>query len=410
MLRRPVKSVRPLADLAGLAATLCLIAAPVFAVRAVSTAYQIEALGFQPGAEALSRTSAEIDRRIAGLIPRHEDRRLYWESRIAEALADDDFAAARGWLLAAPAVLKGETGEAIRAAAPADNEKARIEAALIQRRPERADEDRARTAPVAQVGRLFGAAAEGAITGRPDSPAHLAGAVTADFFVVGDIRDVVIQGGRWANGEEPDWFLLGISSAGLALTAATVATAGSTAPPKAGVSALKAAKRADALSPGLLRHFERSADAVLDASGLKAAGKAGRRSEDLIDGVRAAARSDAALKLSDDVAQVAAISKRVGPAGAMGFLETAESATDLRRARLVADAGGDRAIVLLKRAGPLALRAAKVGVKWSAALYAEIAGLVAAILGLIGSLAASLMRGFGRRGLKAYAATAKGAA
>jgi hypothetical protein len=95
--------------------------------------------------------------------------------------------------------------------------------------------------------------ASGFITGRPDDGASLAGTAAGDLFVFGDIRDAAREGGRWAAGGEPDKLVLGLASAGLAITAATYATAGLAAPVRAGLSVIKAARRTGRLGGNLVR-------------------------------------------------------------------------------------------------------------------------------------------------------------
>lgn len=59
---------------------------------------------------------------------------------------------------------------------------------------------------------------KGAALGHSDSLEGLLGAVAADFFIVGDIRDLVIQGARWAVDGECDEFLALLSALGVATT------------------------------------------------------------------------------------------------------------------------------------------------------------------------------------------------
>jgi len=66
--------------------------------------------------------------------------------------------------------------------------------------------------------------ATGLITGSADDVASLSGTVAGDLFVVGDIRDVVRES-KQVMGEATDRLVLGLASAGLAVTAATWATA-----------------------------------------------------------------------------------------------------------------------------------------------------------------------------------------
>ena len=58
----------------------------------------------------------------------------------------------------------------------------------------------------------------GALVGEGDSLEALIGAVAADMFVVGDVRDLVIQGGRLAVDGETDELILALSAVGLLTT------------------------------------------------------------------------------------------------------------------------------------------------------------------------------------------------
>jgi len=95
--------------------------------------------------------------------------------------------------------------------------------------------------------------ASGFVTGRPHDGASLAGTAVGDLFVFGDVRDAAREGSRWAKGEEPDKLILGLASAGIAITAATYATSGLTAPVRAGLSLMKAARRTGHLGGNLVR-------------------------------------------------------------------------------------------------------------------------------------------------------------
>jgi hypothetical protein len=68
--------------------------------------------------------------------------------------------------------------------------------------------------------RRLGDVGQGALTGTGDSVEALAGAVAADMFVFGDVRDLVIQGGRKIRGEDADEVIVALSAAGIALTLA----------------------------------------------------------------------------------------------------------------------------------------------------------------------------------------------
>ncbi|MBS0265493.1 MAG: hypothetical protein JSS02_26410 [Planctomycetes bacterium] len=96
----------------------------------------------------------------------------------------------------------------------------------------------------------------GALVGEGDSLEALVGAVGADMFVVGDVRDLVIQGGRLAVDGDSDELILALSAVGLLTTVM---------PEIDWVAAfLKVAKKGGALSKrmveGLVRLVRRATD------------------------------------------------------------------------------------------------------------------------------------------------------
>lgn len=86
---------------------------------------------------------------------------------------------------------------------------------------------------------------EGIIKGTSDEGIGQASALASDFLVVGDLRDLLIQGMHYKNDEEVDKFILSLSSLGLLATATTIYSLGATAPIRGTVSILKYGKRAN---------------------------------------------------------------------------------------------------------------------------------------------------------------------
>ena len=84
---------------------------------------------------------------------------------------------------------------------------------------------------------------EGFVTGQGDTNAGLAGAVTSDLTVIGDLRDIATEGTKLLAGQEYSELILGLSVVGVGVTAATIATGGGGIIAKAGISLVKAAKR-----------------------------------------------------------------------------------------------------------------------------------------------------------------------
>src|ERR1700742_4280831 len=84
--------------------------------------------------------------------------------------------------------------------------------------------------------------ATGLVTGSADDVASLSGTIAGDLFVFGDIRDVVREGKHLAMGEDTDRLILGLATAGLAVTAATYVSIGGVAPVRGGLSLVKDAR------------------------------------------------------------------------------------------------------------------------------------------------------------------------
>jgi hypothetical protein len=105
-------------------------------------------------------------------------------------------------------------------------------------------------------------------TGEPTDFASLAGTAFGDLFLFGDIRDAAREGTRYLTGRQYDPWILGLAGAGIAITAATYASFGATAPERVGVSLVKAARRTGRLNPALAVRAAREAVKVEGAGGL----------------------------------------------------------------------------------------------------------------------------------------------
>ena len=90
------------------------------------------------------------------------------------------------------------------------------------------------------------------VNGDFDSEAGFACVVATDLTSVGDVRDLVAQGGNYLTGQPVNYFTLGIASVGLTLTGATIMTGGGMLPLRAGASFLKAANKVGKMPPRLV--------------------------------------------------------------------------------------------------------------------------------------------------------------
>jgi hypothetical protein len=198
--------------------------------------------------------------------------------------------------------------------------------------------------------------ASGLVSGNADDVASLSGTVAGDLFVFGDIRDVVREAKHLIMGEDTDHLVLGLATAGLAVTAATYVTVGGAGPVRAGLTLVKDARKVGRLGEGLTEWAGRSARGMVDAPMLQNAIATGSvmRPGQTASAIKAAFHAEkvgALVRLAKDVGRV---SEKAGARGALDTLRIAEGPEDVARAaRLAATKGGQtRAILkLLGRSG-----------------------------------------------------------
>jgi hypothetical protein len=199
--------------------------------------------------------------------------------------------------------------------------------------------------------------ATGLVTGTADDVASLSGTVAGDLFVFGDIRDVVREGKHLAMGEDTDRLVLGLATAGLAVTAVTYVSFGEAAPVRAGLTLVKDARKAGRLGEGLTEWAGRSAREVVDTPVLQRAVASGSvlRPGETASAIRAAFRAEKAgglVRLAKDVGRV---TEKAGTRGALDTLKIAEGPKDVARAARLAEAKGGQTRAIMKILGRGAL-------------------------------------------------------
>jgi hypothetical protein len=209
-----------------------------------------------------------------------------------------------------------------------------------------------------RAGRVARDFAAGAVSGTAEGPAGLAGSLAADVTGIGDLRDLLREGGRYARAEPYDPLLLGMALVGLPLTLATW-TAGAGAGPRAGMTVLKAARRGGRLSPALAANLGRTVRAGLDGEALARAVAASARLD--LAGARTAAglaiRPGTVARLTTLAGDALVLGRRTGQRGVMQVLGLARDPVDVARAVRLSERLGPRtraALALLGR-GALAL-------------------------------------------------------
>ena len=232
--------------------------------------------------------------------------------------------------------------------------------------------------------------ATGLVTGNADDAGSLSGTVAGDLFVFGDIRDVVRESKHLVMGEDTDRLVLGLATAGLAVTAATYVSVGGVAPLRAGLTLVKDARKVGRLGEGLTEWAGRSAREVVDTSVLQDAvsSAAVTRPTQTVSAITAAFRAEKAgglVRLAKDVGRV---SEKAGARGALDTLKIAEGPEDVARAARLAEASGGktRAILKLLGRGALLLAAGAFNLSW------WVFGALFALFSLLASIKATTER------------------
>ena len=196
------------------------------------------------------------------------------------------------------------------------------------------------------------------MTGNADDAGSLSGTVAGDLFVFGDIRDVVRESKHLVMGEDTDRLVLGLATAGLAVTAATYVSVGGVAPVRAGLTLVKDARKVGRLGEGLTEWAGRSAREVVDTSMLQKAVSSAVRSTrpvQTVSAISAAFRAEKAgglVRLAKDVGRVG---EKAGARGALDTLKIAEGPEDVARAARLAETSGGKTRAILKLLGRGAL-------------------------------------------------------
>src|SRR5439155_3208354 len=192
--------------------------------------------------------------------------------------------------------------------------------------------------------------ATGLVTGNADDVASLSGTIAGDLFVFGDIRDVVREGKHLAMGEDTDRLILGLATAGLAVTAATYVSVGGIAPVRAGLTLVKDARKVGRIGEGLTGWAGRSARGMVDAPMLQEAvtNASLMRPGQTITAVKAAFHAEKAgglVRLAKDVGR---IGEKAGTRGALDTLRIAEGPEDVARAARLAESKGGQTRAIMK--------------------------------------------------------------
>lgn len=104
--------------------------------------------------------------------------------------------------------------------------------------------------------------AEGISTGTSDELSGQISAIGSDFFLIGDLRDLAIEGEHYYHDEKVDRVLVSLSTIGLVASVTTFFTFGGGSVAKSGVSTLKMGHKSNLIPPWLSLYLIKEAKAI----------------------------------------------------------------------------------------------------------------------------------------------------
>jgi hypothetical protein len=363
-----------LGALTGLVFNASLIALPFMGAALWQTISSGNLIDYAPTPATRSATQRALKAEASRFARAGEDRRMTWNNLIARELGEGDIAAARGFALSAPAILRGgDSAQIQRQMPPNGGDRDYLVAAIPLIEPSYA---RQRFRSVIGTGE------------------------SASFDVLGDAQETAAIAQRWRNGEAVDYVLF-------ALGGATLGTPDSKPDDvRLGASVLKIAKNGARLSPEYASRLDAEVAAAVPPDRLRSELDSVFQNPDAVVDEGAAAalafvrarESEAWRKLADDLRQIGAMARATSPSGAAQLLTHARTSRDLERLRLLADATGERAVAVAKRTPDrLILKSARGSIRWTDRLIADIGWTLLAALGFLISTHAAVFSAVRRK-------------
>ena len=222
----------------------------------------------------------------------------------------------------------------------------------------------------------------GFVEGKGDSNAGVAGALAADFTVVGDVRDLHQQYQNHQTGKAVNQLIIGLSGVGIGLTLATIGTVGVAAPVKAGTSILKLASKTGRLSARFSQELLQKTQRAFNWNQFVRLSKKNGN----IFGIKSAAiqayNPHAMKALSSMGDQANNIRKASSTADTMHLLKYVDNSQDLAKLEKFALKHGTHSKGIMKVLGKSAVRGVKVLKKSLGLLFSLIGLLLSGFLNL----------------------------
>lgn len=202
--------------------------------------------------------------------------------------------------------------------------------------------------------------AEGFIKGESSNMSGIAGSISADFTVVGDVRDLHKEYAKYEQGEAVNELIVALSGVGIGLTALTVGSLGSAAPAKAGTSIIKLATKTQKITLRFQKHLIKLGRNVFDWSVFSKIAKKGKSLRNLRRAAKQAYHPEAMKPLQNVAKRVNTIRKASSVADTVHLLKYVDTTKDLRRLEKVSLKHGTKTKGLLKLLGKTVIGTVRV--------------------------------------------------
>ena len=225
---------------------------------------------------------------------------------------------------------------------------------------------------------------KGFFSGKVQNSASLAGSISSDFTLIGDIRDIYKEGNHYLNNEPYNKFILSLSLLGVGLSLTTFSSFGLSTPLKVANSTLKSAKKSRYLTPKfseLLSHkLEQSVDIKMlkkiDMSSLEGI----KQSKKII------AQSIHIKPLKAILEHVAALKKNSSTIDTIKILRFIDNQKELQRAVALSKKYKKNSYGVFKVLGKKALKTTKVVLKKGSLYFITLLSLIFSALFWLSSL------------------------
>ena len=202
--------------------------------------------------------------------------------------------------------------------------------------------------------------AEGFINGESNNLSGIAGSISADFTIVGDVRDLHKEYTNFEQGKPVNELIVALSGAGIGLTALTVGSLGSAAPAKAGTSVIKLAAKTQKITLRFQKHLIKLGRNIFDWPLFTRIAKQGKNIPNLRRAAKQAYHPEAMKPLQAIATNVNSIRKSSSIADTVHLFKYVETSNDLRHLEKVSLKYGTKTKGLFKLLGKTALGTVRV--------------------------------------------------